>query len=94
MFRSITRGLSNMFEGAIAIVFLLSVCAYLIGVVILIVGLLGAMGNEDTAPMAVGVGIVGILFYTFLEALFLIMLGASAVMVDIRNELVISNTDA
>lgn len=91
MFKAITRFLSNMFEGGIALIFLISLIFYFGMMLMLFLAALTNAGMDDNPGVAIVSAISGGIALTFFEMVFLIMLGASAVMVDIRNELVAMN---
>lgn len=84
--KTIIRFLTNCYELAIVVGFIGSILAWLGLIIIWLVAL--TIHGHPSIGLALGVA-GAIVIFTFIEFAFLIALGASAILVDIRNELVL-----
>lgn len=89
--KSLIRFLVNCYEAVIVLGFLLSIIGYLFYVFIMIVTIINSGDNPDTSGYIFAGVVVGIFLATAFEFFFLVVLGAAAVLVDIRNELQVLN---
>jgi hypothetical protein len=85
--KSLIRFLVNCYEAVIVLGFILSISGYLLYVLAMVVTLFKSAGNPDVSEYVFAGAVLGIFIATAFEFLFLVVLGAAAVLVDIRNEL-------
>jgi hypothetical protein len=71
--------------------FILSIGGYLLYVFVLIITIIKSTGNPDVSGYVFTGAILGIFLATAFEFMFLVALGAAAVLVDIRNEIQVLN---
>ena len=87
MLRSLTKWFSNIFEGAISGLFVSSLFFYVFIVFLLAVGIASNMDKPGAdASLIANFQILAVVCLTIAEMFFIVALGISAAVVDIRNE--------
>jgi hypothetical protein len=89
--KSLIRFLVNCYEAMIVLGFILSIGGYLLYVITMIITVLNSAGDPDASGYIFAGAVLGIFLATAFEFMFLVALGAAAVLVDIRNEIQVLN---